>query len=412
MTNKQTQLELQSPDDASPVVGSEAETLNATTGKNQNLSGLSSICNSEERLRVSGSRLYVSNKNRSYLHTVFVLSKEGTPLTPTTPAKARKLLKASVAKPVWSKFNTFGIQLLSELSETRQKTAAGALGVDNGTKFEGYSVIVGHENSLNVKLDLPDKKKIVRKLEERRILRRARRHRNCRRREARFDNRSRKDFLAPSQAVIVNSRLRAMRELFKMYPINLVGFEDVRFNHSKKRWGKNFSTVEIGKTIGKTKIKEFFKSEGAKVYEYRGYETKNLRQQYGYRKTSVKSADKFTVHCSDSLALAVDVSLGVKIEPGPFLAVDDFYRPVRRKLHDTQPAKGGIRQNYSSGSVLGFRKGILVGTSRGKIGELCGENKGSYRYYDKSGKRQCTKRLLFACGHFVVRGEAAHSSVA
>ena len=404
MMNKQTQSELQSPDDASPVVGSEAETLNATTGQNQNLSSLSSSCNSEERLRVIGSRLDVSNKNRNHLHTVFVLSKEGTPLTPTAPARARKLLKASVAKPVWSKFNTFGLQLLTEI---RQERSIAALGVDNGTKFEGYSVIVGEENSLNVKLDLPNKEDIVRKLKKRQILRRARRHRNCRRREARFDNRSRKNFLAPSQAAIVNSRLKVIRELFKMYPINLVGFEDVRFNHSKNRWGKNFSTVEIGKT----KIKEFFKSEGAKVYEYRGYETKELRQQYGYQKTSAKSADKFTAHCSDSLALAVDVSLGVAIEPGPFLAVDDSYRPVRRKLHDTQPAKGGIRQNYSCGSVLGFRKGILVGTSRGKIGQLCGENKGSYRYYDKSGKRQCTKRLSFACGHFVVRG-SAHSSVA
>jgi hypothetical protein len=68
------------------------------------------------------------------------------------------------------------------LTDTRTDTPNTALGVDNGTKFEGYSVVVGNENSLNIKLDLPDKKVIVRKLEERRTLRRARRHRTCRRR--------------------------------------------------------------------------------------------------------------------------------------------------------------------------------------------------------------------------------------
>jgi hypothetical protein len=126
-------------------------------------------------------------------------------LTPTTPTRARKLLQAGVAVKRWSKFGTFGIQMLIE---TRTDVPDTALGVDNGTKFEGYSVAVGSENPLNVKLDLPDKKAIVRKLEECRTLRRARRHRNCWRRPKRFDNRRREDWLAPSQAVLVNSRLR------------------------------------------------------------------------------------------------------------------------------------------------------------------------------------------------------------
>src|SRR5205823_5967746 len=154
-----------------------------------------------------------------------------------------------------------------------------ALGVDNGTKFEGYSVVVGTENPLNVKLDLPDKKVVVKKLEERRALRRARRWRNCRRRPSRFDNRRRVDWLAPSQATLVGSRLEVIRECFRIYPINLVGFEDVRFNHAAKRWGANFSTVEIGKT----RIKEFFSSQGAEIFEYQGHETKVIREKYGYR---------------------------------------------------------------------------------------------------------------------------------
>jgi len=396
MSGKQSPRELEERQGASPALPSSADSLKAMSGN-----GLSSRGNPEERLPVSGSGPIVGDKN--HRHSVFVLSCDGRPLTPTTPARARRLLKSGAARPVWSKFNTFGIQLTLR---ARLETPGGALGVDNGSKFEGYSVVVGRENVLNIKLDLPDKKKIVEKLEERRRLRRARRYRNCRRRPVRFDNRRRDGFLTPSQSVIVGSRLKVMRELFRIYPINLVGLEGVGFNHATNRWGANFSTVEIGKA----RIKEFFKCQGARVYEYRGHETELLRRKYGYPKTRIKSADKFSAHCSDSLALAVDVLTGERVEPGLFLVVDDTYRPVRRKLHDTQPAKGGIREKCSRGTVLGFRKGLLIGTGSGKIGRLCGEHKGAFRYYDLNGKRQVAKRLAWACGHYLIK-EVAHSPV-
>jgi hypothetical protein len=47
------------------------------------------------------------------MHSVFVLSVEGKPLTPTTPARARKLLRGGVARRVWSN-STFGVQLSVE----------------------------------------------------------------------------------------------------------------------------------------------------------------------------------------------------------------------------------------------------------------------------------------------------------
>lgn len=332
-------------------------------------------------------------------HTVFVLDINGSPLTPTTPARARKLLKAGVAKPQWSKCGTFGIRMLEK---TRQEIEEGALGVDNGTKFEGYSVVIGNENPLNIKLDLPDKKKIVRKLKERRALRRARRFRHCRRRPARFDNRRRQNWLAPSQAVIVFSRLKVIRELFRIYKIHAVGFEDVRFNHARKRWGANFSTVEIGKT----RIKDFFRSHGTQIFDYCGHETQGLREKYGYRKTRVKSADKFTAHCSDSLAIAVEVSTGEYVNPGRFLVVNDTYRPVRRRLHDTQFSKGGIRHPYSKGSIFGTRKGVLIGLKNGAIGQLCGESKGAFRYYRPDGKRGQAKTIAWISNHFFIREDA------
>jgi hypothetical protein len=41
-----------------------------------------------------------------------VVGKDGTPLTPCTPAKARKLIEGGVAKKRWSKFGILYIQML------------------------------------------------------------------------------------------------------------------------------------------------------------------------------------------------------------------------------------------------------------------------------------------------------------
>jgi hypothetical protein len=337
-------------------------------------------------------------------HSVFVLDCHGQSLTPTTPAKARKLLQAGVAVKVWSQFGTFGIRLLVV---TRHHTPRTALGVDPGSKFEGYAVVVDRENSLNVQLELPDKKKILQKVEQRRLLRRARRFRQCRRRPARFHNRSRKDFLAPSQGVIVASRLKILGALCRIYPVTVAGVEDVGFHHARHRWCANFSTVEIGKA----KIRAFFETHHVNVVEYRGHETKELRLQYGYRKTPEKSAARFEAHCCDALSLACAVGTGQRLEPGQFLVVDDTYRAVRRRLHDTQPARGGIRADYSRGVVSGLRKGLLIGTPRGR-GRLCGMTQGWFRYHDETGKRRTAKSVDWVSSCFIVREGSGDSPVA
>ena len=330
---------------------------------------------------------------RTGFHSVFVLSTEGKPLMPTTPCKANKLLKAGVAKKVWSKFNTFGIQLLVS---TRTHTQACSMGIDQGTKFEGYSVVCDQENSLNIKLDLPEKKKVKSKLEERRTLRRNRRFRNCRRRKARFDNRGRKNFLAPSQRVIVQSRLKVIRELARLYPVTKAGLENVCFPHVKHKWGANFSTVEIGKAL----IRRVFADLQITLHEYQGWETSETRKRYGYNKGSDKSADRFEAHCSDSLSLACLVQHDTPVVPGRLIVVDDTYRCVRRRLHDTQFSPGGIRADYSKGTVLGLRKGLRVG-HKGQSHILTGINKGKYRLNDKS--RSSITKLEFVSNQFITR---------
>lgn len=336
-------------------------------------------------------------------HSVFVLGRDGKALSPTTPARAKRLLRDAQAEKAWSRFGTFGIRML--VDTRREIPEEVSLGIDHGTKFEGYAVVCGDENVLAVKLDLPDKKKIVRKLEERRALRRARRFRNCRRRPARFSNRNKRrdGWLAPSQAVIVGSRLKVIREFLRIYPVSVAGLEDVRFNHAKHRWGSNFSTVEIGKAL----IRKEFASRDIEMFEFTGYQTMKLREKYGYRKTSNKAADRFEAHCTDALALACEAGPARRIEPGRFIVVDDSYRPVRRRLHDTQFAPGGMRESYSKGTVFGLRKGLLIGAANGKVGRLCGEYNGKYRYYDSRGKRQATRKIRWISRNWIVRGCAS-----
>ncbi len=359
-----TRTELQEPWNAPLVPSTSEELFNSTTSYESNqedaksklCSHLRSGYNSENRASMSG--------------RVFVLAKDGKPLTPCKMSKARKLMEGGVAKPAWNKFSQFGIQMLVD---TRKETPKTVLGQDWGTKFEGYSIIVGKENILNVMWKLPDKKKLVTKLEERRRLRRTRRQKNYRRREARFDNRSRKGFIAPSQLQIINSRLKCMDEFFKCYPIQKVVIEDVKFNHRDKRYGRNFTTVEIGKKKIFDNIREKVGAENLILFT--GMDTQEFRKKSNLKKSKDKSAKKFSSHCVDSFVIANELSEAVPNEN--LIYVDDNYRCIRRRLHDSQFAKGGIRAKFSTGNFKGIRKGTIC-----EFGQIIGGTKEQIWYRD------------------------------
>ncbi|MBI4447898.1 RRXRR domain-containing protein [Candidatus Woesearchaeota archaeon] len=325
-------------------------------------------------------------------HNVFVLDVEGKPLTPTTNAKARKLIRDKQAKPIWNKFSQFGIQMLAQ---TREGMPKFVLGCDWGTKFEGLSVVSETNNNLNVMWKLPNKKTIVNKLEERRQLRRARRWRNCRRRECRFGNRGKKGFIAPSQLVIVQSRLKAMQELLKGYPIRKVVIEDVKFNHKKHRWGKNFSTVEVGKNKIYEYLKKRFGKRGLKMVK--GYDTFKLLEKYGFKKNKDKSKEDFYTHNIDSFMIASEQfkkeqkgfsqRIANKINEDLIIA-DDTYRPTRRRLHDTKFSDGNIRYPYSTGNFRGIRKGAVC-----EFGQIVGGTGNCFKILPFEEKESKEKRI-------------------
>ncbi len=314
---------------------------------------------------------------------IFVLDKNNNPLMPCKPSKARELLSKDLAEKMWSKFGTFGIKLKFDVKSKENENQVTSLGYDPGTKFEGFSIASHLENQINIKLNLPNKKKICERLSERSSLRRTRRQRKTRYRKARFNNRSRKGFIAPSQNAIIQTRISILKELFRIFPISVCGVEDVRFNHHIKKWGANFSTCEIGKS----KIYEFLELKTV-LYKFQGYETKELRIKYGYKKISDKSSDTFESHNCDSLALAVEVNGGLRIQHiKNLVVVDKTYKFMRRKLHNTQFSTGGIRKNFASGAVLGIKKGKIVGYKYVEY-LLTGSYKNKFRISDKITKKQ------------------------
>ena len=91
---------------------------------------------------------------------VYVINQRKEPLMPTTPCKARKLLKQGKAKVV--KREPFTIQLLYATGETKQDIT---LGVDAGSKIIGLSATTDKQELFSAEVEL--RNDIVQLLSER-----------------------------------------------------------------------------------------------------------------------------------------------------------------------------------------------------------------------------------------------------
>ncbi len=138
METKTTRIELQELRNTSLIPNTSAELFNATDLQNADNS------DSPMLYSHSGSEYNLNESSASMSGRIFVLSYSGKPLTPCKNGKARKMIYGGVAQVVWNKFGEFGIKMLIP---TREETPKTILGIDNGTKFEGYSLIVGNETT-------------------------------------------------------------------------------------------------------------------------------------------------------------------------------------------------------------------------------------------------------------------------
>lgn len=301
-----------------------------------------------------------------------VLHRDGTSLTPCKPAKARKLLRGGVAEKRWNKLGQLYIQMLVE---TGKETPEMWLADDPGSKYDGMAIASDRQVQTTAMLELPAG--IAKKMLNRRQLRRARRFR-LRRRPKRFDNRRRPEgWIAPSQKAKADFRLTIIRELCKLYPITGFLGEDVRFNHYRKRWGKHFSTVEIGKAHLYEELKKLGQ---LKLYE--GWETKEEREMQGLRKIKSKRKRVPESHVVDALAMLSSWLGTIDLRVPQFWV---FKRPNlrRRSLHLQNPAKGGIRRVHGGTAALGIPKNTVC-IWKGQLYRTGGSTRGRLSLHDMS----------------------------
>lgn len=272
------------------------------------------------------------------------------PLMPTTPSRARRWIKSGKATPFWKK-GIFCVRLNVEPSAQNMQEIA--VGVDPGSKKEGFTVKSEAHTYLNVQTDAVQHVKDA--VETRRNLRRARRFRKtpCRKNKT---NRSRGG-LPPSTKARWQWKLRIIKWLKQMFPISHIVVEDVKARTKKfqKKWNSSFSPLEVGKKWFYQEVEKL-----GKLIKIQGYQTAEKRNELGLKKLSNKLSNSFYAHCVDSFVLALE-AVGGKNKPDNLdvLTVVPL-RFHRRQLHKMNYEKGGIRKAYGGTRSLGFKRGSLV----------------------------------------------------
>ena len=332
-----------------------------------------------------------------------VKTKDGQVLMPTHPARARKLIKRGEATPYFSN-GVFCIRLNKEPSD--RETQEICVGVDPGSKKEGFTVKSESHTYLNVQADAHNK--VGKKVAKRRELRRGRRNRKCPNRKNRMNRLSNKKRIPAGTRARWHWKIRILDWLSKLYPVSHVCVEDIKAQSIKsaRKWNQSFSPLEVGKNWFYSEIEKRWQ-----LYTLQGYETKELRNSLGLKKSKDKLSESFDAHCVDSWCLAYHVIGG---EPIVDNAAVFCIAPIpiqRRNIHREVPKKGGVRSRYGGTRCLGYTKGTLVksikwglcwisGHHDGKI-NLTQMETGKQRTMQKQDSFRILKRLNFRYKHIV-----------
>jgi len=275
-----------------------------------------------------------------------VVDSNQVPLMPCSEKRARKMVGCGKATPFWKK-GMFCIRL--NIEPNSRKTQLIAVGIDPGSKKEGFTVKSEAHTLLNINAEAVTW--VKRAVKSKRMMRQHRRYRKtpCRKRRLNRKHCS----IAPSTRARWGWKLRLCNWLSKMYPITTWIVEDIK---AKSISGPgSFSILEVGK--------HWFYAEIRKLGELilkQGWETKVLRDSLGLIKTTEKLAEVFEAHCVDSWVLANSYVGGhAKPDDINLMCISPIHLH-RRQLHVFQFVKGGIRKPYGSTGSIGLKRGSLV----------------------------------------------------
>ena len=280
-----------------------------------------------------------------------VTSKTGEKLMPTRPNKAGMLIKKGLATPYWSN-GIFCIRLNYDTQGYKQEIA---VGVDPGSKKEGFTVKSESHTYLNVQADAHTQ--VGKKVAKRRGLRRGRRSRKCPNRKNRMNRLVNKKRIPAGTRARWDWKLRILDWLSKIYPITHICVEDIKARTIERaeKWNQSFSPLEVGK--------QWFYSEIQKRWQLltlQGWETKEIRDKLGLEKVPNKLAETFNAHCVDSWCLTYHTVGGEDIPDNTDIFCIAPLPIRRRELHRQNPQKGGKRPRYGGTVCLGIPKNTLV----------------------------------------------------
>ena len=158
---------------------------------------------------------------------VFLIDSNKTPLNPVHPAQARKLLDSGKA----AVFQCYPFTLILKRVIENPNVYPLTLKIDPGSKFTGIALVTNQGNVVWA-MELQHRgQQIKDALLHRRAVRRARRNRNTRYRQARFLNRKRSDgWLAPSLKHRILTIETWVKRLQKFAPLDSIAQELVKFD--------------------------------------------------------------------------------------------------------------------------------------------------------------------------------------
>ncbi len=310
-----------------------------------------------------------------------VKTKDGKPLMPTHPNKAGMLIKKGLATPYWSN-GVFCIRLNYE-PKTRQKQEI-CVGVDPGSKKEGFTLKSEAHTYLNIQADAHSK--VGKKVEKRRILRRGRRSRKCPNRKEKKHNLSNRDRIPAGTRARWDWKLRILQWVSKLYPVTHVCVEDIKACtiERAKKWNTSFSPLEVGKQWFYTEIRKRWQ-----LLTLQGWETQEIRERLGLKKSSKKLSETFEAHCVDSWCLAYHAVGGEGVVDNTDIFCISPIPIRRRELHRQNPQKGGERPRYGGTTCDGFVKNTLVKHVKHGLTRISGFGKRGISLYSLAGKRLC-----------------------
>jgi hypothetical protein len=282
-----------------------------------------------------------------------VVSKSGIPLMPCRPTKARKLLEQGKAHKKCNKLGIFYLHLTFDPKIPKNQILA--IGIDPGSKFEGFSVVGTEQTVFNIMLKAVNW--VKKSVKRRKTMRRSRRYRKTRRRKCKENRRNNKKFLPPSTKARWDAKLRIVNRLCDILPLKYAIIEDIRAitrkNH--RSWNRNFSPLEVGKQYFYSELEKL----GLTIIIMQGYETKRLREAFGLKKLTNKSKTVFETHCVDSWVLAAAIT-GAKYPTTKALHYLEPIRFHRRILHRLKFSKDAVRKRFGGTISLGLKKGTLI----------------------------------------------------